>query len=115
MFFRFIQIFVLWVDIFVLQRVLIGKVPFIKFFLKKELIWVPFFGLAWCGITFAANVRERSTILQWDAVEALRAMMHSNITPPLRSRMQMARGRRDTGWFARDDKAKLSQILSFVK
>ena len=68
-----------------------------------------------CGITFAANVRERSTILQWDAVEALRAMMHSNITPPLRSRMQMARGRRDTGWFARDDKAKLSQILSFVK
>jgi 1-acyl-sn-glycerol-3-phosphate acyltransferase len=46
-----------WVDIFVLQRVLSGKIPFIKFFLKRELIWVPFFGLAWWALDFPFMVR----------------------------------------------------------
>ncbi len=46
-----------WVDIFVLQRVLSGKVPFIKFFLKKELKWVPFFGVAWWALDFPFMVR----------------------------------------------------------
>lgn len=41
-----------WVDILVLQRVFIGKLPFLKFFLKKELIWVPFLGLAWWALDF---------------------------------------------------------------
>ncbi len=41
-----------WVDIFVLQKVLYGKIPFIKFFLKKELIWVPVMGLAWWALDF---------------------------------------------------------------
>ena len=41
-----------WVDIFILQSVLYGKVPYIKFFLKKELIWVPVIGLAWWALDF---------------------------------------------------------------
>ncbi|TDO99645.1 acyltransferase [Marinomonas balearica] len=41
-----------WVDILVLQRVLNQRIPFIKFFLKKELIWVPFIGLAWWALDF---------------------------------------------------------------
>ncbi|WP_286234076.1 acyltransferase [Thalassotalea sediminis] len=41
-----------WVDILVLQRVLRGKVPFLKFFLKKELIYVPFLGIAWWALDF---------------------------------------------------------------
>ncbi|MCG8636079.1 MAG: acyltransferase [Desulfobacterales bacterium] len=41
-----------WVDILVLQKVLNKKVPFLKFFLKKELIWVPFLGLAWWALDF---------------------------------------------------------------
>ena len=36
-----------WVDIFVLQRNLCGKIPFLKFFLKQELIWVPVMGIVW--------------------------------------------------------------------
>ncbi len=36
-----------WVDIFVLQTNLLSRVPYIKFFLKKELIRVPLMGLAW--------------------------------------------------------------------
>ena len=36
-----------WVDILVLQKVFNGKAPFMKFFLKKQLFWVPFMGLSW--------------------------------------------------------------------
>jgi len=41
-----------WVDILILQRVFHGKIPFLKFFLKKELIYVPFLGLAWWALDF---------------------------------------------------------------
>ncbi|MFT5879681.1 MAG: 1-acyl-sn-glycerol-3-phosphate acyltransferase [Moritella sp.] len=41
-----------WVDILVLQRIFNRKIPFLKFFLKKELIWVPFLGLAWWALDF---------------------------------------------------------------
>lgn len=41
-----------WVDIVVLQRILHGKIPFLKFFLKRELIYVPFLGLAWWALDF---------------------------------------------------------------
>lgn len=41
-----------WVDILILQRVLNRKIPFLKFFLKKELIWVPIMGLAWWAMDF---------------------------------------------------------------
>ncbi len=41
-----------WVDILILQRVLNRKIPFLKFFLKKELIFVPFLGLAWWALDF---------------------------------------------------------------
>ncbi|HYB99532.1 MAG TPA: acyltransferase [Candidatus Limnocylindrales bacterium] len=36
-----------WADILVLQRLLIDHVPFLRFFIKQELIWVPILGLAW--------------------------------------------------------------------
>ncbi|WOT04911.1 acyltransferase [Shewanella youngdeokensis] len=41
-----------WVDILVLQRVLNGKIPFLKFFLKQQLIFVPIIGLAWWALDF---------------------------------------------------------------
>ena len=41
-----------WVDILVLQRIFYRKIPFLKFFLKKELIWVPILGLAWWALDF---------------------------------------------------------------
>lgn len=41
-----------WVDIFVLQHVLKQQVPFLKFFLKQQLIWVPLLGLAWWALDF---------------------------------------------------------------
>ncbi|MBL6734764.1 MAG: 1-acyl-sn-glycerol-3-phosphate acyltransferase [Shewanellaceae bacterium] len=41
-----------WVDIVVLQKYFYKKIPFLKFFLKKELLLVPFLGLAWWALDF---------------------------------------------------------------
>lgn len=41
-----------WVDIFVLQRTLHGHTPLLKFFLKRELLYVPVIGLAWWALDF---------------------------------------------------------------
>lgn len=41
-----------WVDILTLQQVFNGKTPFLKFFLKQELFWVPVLGLAWWALDF---------------------------------------------------------------
>lgn len=41
-----------WVDIVILQKVFNRRIPFLKFFLKKELIWVPVLGLAWWALDF---------------------------------------------------------------
>ncbi|ADZ90721.1 acyltransferase [Marinomonas mediterranea] len=52
-----------WVDILVLQRVFNRRIPFIKFFLKKELIWVPFIGLVWWALDFPFMRRFSKTML----------------------------------------------------
>lgn len=41
-----------WVDILVLQHHLNRRIPLLKFFLKQQLIWVPFMGLAWWALEF---------------------------------------------------------------
>lgn len=52
-----------WVDILVLQRVFNRKIPFLKFFLKKELIWVPFLGLCWWALDFPFMRRYSKSFL----------------------------------------------------
>jgi len=41
-----------WVDIPVLQKVLNRRIPFLRFFLKQQLIWVPLLGPAWWALDF---------------------------------------------------------------
>jgi 1-acyl-sn-glycerol-3-phosphate acyltransferase len=41
-----------WADILALQQVFNGKIPFLKFFLKQQLFWVPVLGLAWWALDF---------------------------------------------------------------
>ena len=53
-----------WVDIIVLQKVLIFKIPFLKFFLKKELIWVPLLGPAWWSLEFPFMKRYSKEFLK---------------------------------------------------
>lgn len=40
------------VDIVVLQHIFNRRIPFLKFFIKQELIWVPLLGMAWWGLDF---------------------------------------------------------------
>ncbi|HEX5792862.1 MAG TPA: acyltransferase [Rheinheimera sp.] len=53
-----------WADILVLQNVFNRKIPFIKFFLKKELIYVPIIGLCWWALDFPFMKRYSKTFLQ---------------------------------------------------
>ncbi len=39
-------------DILIIQKLLNGRIPFLKFFLKQELIWYPVLGLAWWALDF---------------------------------------------------------------
>ena len=47
-----------WVDILVLQKVFSGRIPLLKFFIKKELIYVPVIGLAWWALDFPFMARK---------------------------------------------------------
>lgn len=53
-----------WVDILILQRVFNRKIPFLKFFLKQELIYVPILGLAWWALDFPFMRRYSSAELR---------------------------------------------------
>ncbi len=48
-----------WVDILVLQRIFHRRIPFLKFFLKQELLYVPVIGLAWWALDFPFMKRGR--------------------------------------------------------
>lgn len=52
-----------WVDIFVLQHLLNRRIPMLKFFLKRELIWVPIMGLAWWALEFPFMRRRSAAYL----------------------------------------------------
>ena len=41
-----------WVDIVVLQKAFNRRIPFLRFFLKRQLFWVPVLGLCWWALDF---------------------------------------------------------------
>ena len=53
-----------WVDILVLQHLLNRRIPLLKFFIKRELIWVPVMGLAWWALEFPFMRRHSEEYLQ---------------------------------------------------
>ncbi len=53
-----------WVDIVILQRIMHRKIPFLKFFLKKELIFVPFLGIAWWALDFPFMKRYSQSFIK---------------------------------------------------
>ncbi len=67
-----------WVDIPVLQSVFLRRLPFLRFFLKQELIRVPFLGAAWWALDFPFMKRhsreavERNPALRLQDLEATR-------------------------------------------
>ena len=67
-----------WVDIVVLQRVFNRRIPFLKFFIKQVLIWVPFLGLAWWAMDmpfmkrYSRKFLEKNPHLRGKDLEATR-------------------------------------------
>jgi 1-acyl-sn-glycerol-3-phosphate acyltransferase len=61
-----------WVDIVVLQRMFHGRIPFLKFFLKRELIWVPVIGLAWWALDFPFMKRGKGDGARGSDLQATR-------------------------------------------
>ena len=53
-----------WVDILVLFKVFYRKIPFLKFFMKKELIWVPFVGMGTWALDFPFMKRYSKKFLE---------------------------------------------------
>ncbi|GAB3383742.1 acyltransferase [Azotobacter armeniacus] len=52
-----------WVDIPALLEAFSGRAPFFKFFLKQELIWVPFLGLAFWALDYPFMKRHSKAYL----------------------------------------------------
>lgn len=52
------------VDIPVLQRIFLGRIPFLRFFLKRQLIWVPVLGAAWWALDFPFMKRYSKEFLE---------------------------------------------------
>lgn len=53
-----------WVDIIVLAKVFVGKIPPYKFFIKKELLWVPFIGICLWALDFPIMKRYSKPFLE---------------------------------------------------
>jgi len=53
-----------WVDIMVLFQVFYRKIPFLKYFMKKELIWVPFVGIGTWALDFPFMKRYSKEFLE---------------------------------------------------
>lgn len=53
-----------WVDILVLIKVFYKKIPFPKFFMKKELIWIPFIGLGCWALDYPFMKRYSKEFLK---------------------------------------------------
>jgi 1-acyl-sn-glycerol-3-phosphate acyltransferase len=90
-----------WVDIPVLQKVLNRRIPFLRFFLKQQLIWVPLMGPAWWALDFPFMKRySRETLakhpeLQGRDMEATRRACEKFRHMPV-SVMNFAEGTRFT-------------------
>ncbi|MGD8268426.1 MAG: acyltransferase [Desulfobacterales bacterium] len=52
-----------WVDILMLQHIFHRRIPFLKFFIKQELIWMPVLGLAWWALDFPFVKRYSRQVL----------------------------------------------------
>jgi 1-acyl-sn-glycerol-3-phosphate acyltransferase len=69
-----------WVDILVLQKVFTRRIPLLKFFLKRELIYVPVIGLAWWALDFPFMQRSSGSGAR-DLERARRACEKFRVVP----------------------------------
>lgn len=106
-----------WVDILVLQRIFKDRIPMLKFFLKKELIWVPLLGLAWWALDFPFMQRytreflEKNPHLRGNDLETTRKACKKFKTVPV-SVMNFVEGTRFTKTKHARQKAPYTHLLT---
>ena len=106
-----------WTDILVLQRIFHRKIPFLKFFLKKELIWVPFLGLAWWALDFPFMKRysraflDKYPHLKGKDIEITKKACEKFKTIPV-SVMNFVEGTRFTAEKHRRQKSRYANLLN---
>ena len=70
-----------WVDILVLQRVFNRRIPMLKFFTKKELIYVPVIGFAWWALDFPFMQRKGGVSARADLEAGRKACEKFRLVP----------------------------------
>ena len=70
-----------WVDILVLQKIFNRRIPLLKFFLKRELMWVPVIGLAWWALDFPFMRRRGGLAGAEDLERARQACRKFSVVP----------------------------------
>jgi 1-acyl-sn-glycerol-3-phosphate acyltransferase len=70
-----------WVDILVLQKVFNRRIPMLKFFLKRQLIYVPVIGLAWWALDFPFMQRKGGSSGPKDLERARKACEKFRLVP----------------------------------
>lgn len=96
-----------WVDILVMQKIFYRKIPFLKFFLKKELFWVPILGLAWWALDYP--FLERSSATYKDIETTRKACEKFRILPV--SIMNFVEGTRFTMEKHREQRSPYAHLL----
>ena len=70
-----------WVDIVVLQRIFNRRIPMLKFFTKKELIYVPVIGFAWWALDFPFMQRKGGASARADMEAGRQACAKFRLVP----------------------------------
>ncbi len=72
-----------WTDVFVMLYALHAHLPMPRFFIKRELIWVPILGLAWWALEFpmmrrysARQLKRRPHLAQHDLQATQKLLTH---------------------------------------
>lgn len=98
-----------WVDILVLQKVFTRRVPFLKFFIKQQLIYVPLLGIVWWAMDFPFMRRSGGENTKKDLEAARKACEKFRILPT--SVINFVEGSRFTQAKHRESKSPYTHLL----
>ena len=105
-----------WVDIVILQRLFTGKYPFLRFFIKKQLVWLPILGFAFWGLDFPRMQRfsreylEKNPHMKGKDLESTREACKHFKTKPV-SIINFFEGTRFTDTKHKNQQSPFTQLL----
>ena len=98
-----------WVDILVLQKVFTNRIPFLKFFLKQQLFYIPLLGIVWWALDFPFMRRSGGENTKKDLATARAACEKFRIVPT--SVISFVEGTRVTADKHRESKSPYTHLL----